>query len=93
MQTAKKASSNCPFKVTYIKQHSEGFYKISREIQDTQIKHNHKLPLENECFYQNTNTSGKSSFVKSTPQDQSIADEQNKILQAIFKKDKVGNVK
>lgn len=35
---------------------------------------------------QNTFSSGKSSFVKSTP-DQTLAFEQNKILAAIFKKD------
>lgn len=46
--SVKKASSGCPFKVTYVKQHQEGFYRMATEPQDTFLKHNHALPVDDD---------------------------------------------
>ena len=42
----KKVSSGCPFKLTYVKQHNEGFYRIATNKNDTFMMHNHSLPVE-----------------------------------------------
>jgi hypothetical protein len=42
--SVRKNCTGCPFKVTYVKQHAEGFYRMATEYQDTFLKHNHSLP-------------------------------------------------
>lgn len=37
----RKLSSNCPFKITYVKQHQEGFYRMATAITDSFLRHNH----------------------------------------------------
>lgn len=42
----KQGATFCPFKVTFIKQLSEGLYRMSMAESDSFLFHNHPLPVE-----------------------------------------------